>query len=355
MIRVNGQQNILETDTLVIGAGPAGTSCAIQLLRAGWQVVLVDKFSFPRHAPGETLHPGIEPLLDSLGLKAQALKKGFLRHDGIINISEKGSIFTPYNEKEKWQGFQLFREDFDQLLVEEAVKLGAQFLTDCIPLSLSLDEDRNIREVVTSQKIVRPRYVIDATGRRAWLSSHLDINYKHYSPKLISYYGYVECKDEGDLRNPKIYWDQFGWTWIAKVKEELLSWVRLDIRECKKINRYWIPEQLSGYQASGVRRAVDVTWRIIEKTSDKNFFFIGDAAFVLDPASSHGVIKAIMSGMMAAHLITSSKKTDLDRLHNYYNNWMKEWFMKDKEELIKSYTTYSIVNEHEAERWSRKF
>jgi len=341
-MRVNGQPNILETDILVIGAGPAGTSSAIQLLRAGLQVVLIDQSSFPRHAPGETLHPGIEPLLNSLGLKTQAFEKGFIRHDGIINISKQGSIFTPYNEKEKWQGFQLFRADFDQLLVAEAVKLGAQFLSNCVPLFLNLDEDGNIRDVVTSQIIVKPRYVIDATGRRAWLTRHLAINYQNYSPKLISYYGYVECKDEAALRNPQIYWDQWGWTWIAKVKQELVSWVRLDIRESKKINRYWLPEQLSGYQPSGIRSAVDVTWRMIEKTSDKNFFFVGDAAFVLDPASSHGVLKAIMSGMMAAHLIASAQKTDLAHLHNYYHNWLKEWFIKDKEELIKSYKTYLV-------------
>ncbi len=349
---MNGQQNISETDVLVIGAGPAGTSCAIKLLRSGLSVVLVDKVSFPRNTPGETSHPGIESLLDSLGVRAQALNKEFVRHDGIINISEKGSIFTPYSKKEKWQGFQLFRADFDPLLVDEALRLGAQFLPNCDPLSIRLDEEGNICEVVTSQKVVRSRYVIDATGRRAWLANQLNISYKHYSPKLICYYGYVECNGEDSLRNPKVYWDQYGWTWLAKVKDDMLSWVRLDVRVHEKKNHYWVPEQFSAYKLLAPRSAVDVTWRIAEQTSEKNFFFVGDSAFVLDPSASNGVIKACMSGMMAAHLIISSKETDLDLLHYYYNHWMKEWFMKNKEELMKRYMNYMVVNEHEAVRWS---
>lgn len=78
-----------------------------------------------------------------------------------------------------------------------------------------------------------------------------------------------------------------------------------------------------------------------------------NVAFVLDPASSHGVIKAVMSGMMAAHLIVHSKDNDLNLYHDYYNNWMKEWFTKDKEELTKSYINYLMVNEHEAKCWFR--
>jgi flavin-dependent dehydrogenase len=62
----------------------------------------------------------------------------------------------------------------------------------------------------------------------------------------------------------------------------------------------------TGHPAVGTgarRRGADVTWRIISPAAGPGFFLVGDAVAVLDPASSHGVLKALMTGMMAAHLI----------------------------------------------------
>lgn len=36
-------------DVLIVGGGPAGSSCAWSLSRAGIDVIVVDKEEFPRH------------------------------------------------------------------------------------------------------------------------------------------------------------------------------------------------------------------------------------------------------------------------------------------------------------------
>ena len=41
----------MKVDVLVVGAGPAGSSTAIHLARAGARVLLVDKARFPRDKP----------------------------------------------------------------------------------------------------------------------------------------------------------------------------------------------------------------------------------------------------------------------------------------------------------------
>ncbi|MBA4535538.1 hypothetical protein H1196_23700 [Brevibacillus halotolerans] len=52
----------------------------------------------------------------------------------------------------------------------------------------------------------------------------------------------------------------------------------------------------------------DMTWRVITQLGGPGgYFLIGDAATVLDPASSHGVLKAVMSGMMAGNLIAQMR------------------------------------------------
>ena len=50
----------------------------------------------------------------------------------------------------------------------------------------------------------------------------------------------------------------------------------------------------------------DVTWRTVTRPAGPGYICVGDAAAVLDPASSDGVLKAVMSGMMAGHVIAAS-------------------------------------------------
>ena len=56
-------------DAIIIGAGPAGSSAAILLARAGWSVALVEKQVFPRRKVcGECIAASNLPLLDALGI-----------------------------------------------------------------------------------------------------------------------------------------------------------------------------------------------------------------------------------------------------------------------------------------------
>ncbi|MGL4498228.1 MAG: NAD(P)/FAD-dependent oxidoreductase, partial [Planktothrix sp.] len=83
----------------------------------------------------------------------------------------------------------------------------------------------------------------------------------------------------------------------------------------------------------------DVTWRQVSPPAGPGYFLVGDAATVLDPASSHGVLKAVMSGMMAAHLITQvlQGKAFESQVITGYSQWMETWFQKDIEMLRNLY------------------
>ena len=57
-----------QADVIVIGAGVAGTSCALQLAKQGHRTILLDRQSFPRHKTcGEFMSPETKEMLDYLG------------------------------------------------------------------------------------------------------------------------------------------------------------------------------------------------------------------------------------------------------------------------------------------------
>ncbi|MCD6031942.1 MAG: putative dependent oxidoreductase, partial [Thermomicrobiales bacterium] len=68
---------------LVVGGGPAGTAAAIWAALAGLRVRLFEKSVYPRHRPGETLHPGLGTLFRQLGVEARVSAASALRPEAI--------------------------------------------------------------------------------------------------------------------------------------------------------------------------------------------------------------------------------------------------------------------------------
>ncbi|MDF0681976.1 MAG: FAD-dependent oxidoreductase [Candidatus Nitrosocosmicus sp.] len=127
-------------DVIVVGGGPAGSSAAIMCAQSGLSVCIIEREQFPRYHPGETVHPGIEPLLIQLGIFDKVLSAGFLRHKGIWTTWNTGSQnhhrqpqFQSFGENngEAWKGFQLWRSKFDTILLNRAKELGAELIQPC--------------------------------------------------------------------------------------------------------------------------------------------------------------------------------------------------------------------------------
>ncbi len=66
-------------DVVVVGGGPAGSSTATFLAKAGWKVTLLEREQFPRDHVGESLLPGSLPVLEQLGVLPEVEAAGFLK------------------------------------------------------------------------------------------------------------------------------------------------------------------------------------------------------------------------------------------------------------------------------------
>jgi flavin-dependent dehydrogenase len=146
----------------------------------------------------------------------------------------------------------------------------------------------------------------------------------------------------GRLDSPFIAADQYGWTWIAPVLPDLYQWTRLTIRNTDRKADHILAELIRLSQRGRNGKGADGTWRMVDEPAGDGYFLVGDSAAVLDPASSHGVLKAITSGMMAAHLITQvlHHHAPKEEAMAYYRHWLSNWFLRDIAKLTELYSIF---------------
>jgi flavin-dependent dehydrogenase len=321
----------IDFDVIVLGAGPAGCAAAILGAQNALKVALLERETFPRHRCGETLHPGVEPLLRHLGLDSEIRAAGFLRHRGNWVRWPTALRFEAFGKDESgpWMGFQAWRATFDALMLDRVRQLGVSVYQPC-KVSGPLLDGIQVIGVQTASGPLTARYVIDAAGSSHWLGRKLSLPIRRYSPRLIASFGYVkgDCYDRDEA--PAIVADEGGWIWTARVRPQLYQWTRLSWLAGQR-PKDLVPAELAGLEPYGLSGAADVTWRMISAPAGPGYFLVGDAAALLDPAASHGVLKGLMSGMMAMYMlnrIVTDGVSEQDAQQEYCR-WLAGWFEAD--------------------------
>ncbi|MCG8448157.1 MAG: tryptophan 7-halogenase [Pirellulales bacterium] len=175
-----------EFDIAILGAGPAGCAAAISAAHAGLHAVLIEGSQFPRFRPGESLHPGIQPLMAQLGCEEELLAAGFPRFAGIhVQWGAKPRFDEFGGDKSgPWLGFQARRADFDQLLLNRARQVGVEVFQPCRALHPIVSEHRVVA-VETSEGTIGTRFIVDAAGGGHWLARKLGIPVCKCSPVVV--------------------------------------------------------------------------------------------------------------------------------------------------------------------------
>lgn len=329
-------------DVIVVGAGPAGCATAIACAQRGMQVALLERVAFPRHRPGETLHPAIEPLLAQLGMMRELTEQPCLRHHGHWVQWGSAPRFIPYggDAAGPWRGFQIQRAALDAHLLKRAGAVGVQIMQPCLNPTIICQGDR-----ITGVKVMPDRltaaYVVDASGRHQWLGRQWPIRWRACSPTLIARYGYCRGNLERAHRAPWLVATDHGWQWIARTDHHQLHWTTLNFHPDNKPAAK-APDPLKHLAPLGPVRGADVSWRLCDAPMGLGYVLVGDAAALLDPASSHGVLKALMSGMQAAQAIADclAWPSGEQAVHSHFGAWLYRQFTTDADALRQFYRAH---------------
>src|SRR4051812_17887808 len=117
-------------DVAIIGGGPAGSTAATLLAKAGRRVIVFEREKFPRFHIGESLLPASMRTFDRLGVQ-EKLRANFIeKFGGEMSSSCSEEAVRFYFEdgygSQVDRSYQVTRADFDKVLLDHAAENGAE-------------------------------------------------------------------------------------------------------------------------------------------------------------------------------------------------------------------------------------
>lgn len=309
-------------DVLVVGGGPAGSATAIELLRCGHSVTLLDKARFPRPKPcAEYLSPGVARQLERLGVwpAVQAAGGGaqstapLLR--GFRLIAPAGHAAT--GDFVEGCGTAVQRTILDALLLDQARRLGALVIEGCCVGDLVWDDGCVAGVLARLDRgrhvTLRARLVIGADGLRSVVAHRLKALRRPEGLRrlgLVSHYaGVADLQSYGEM-----HIGHDAYCGIAPLGNGLVNvGMAVDARQARAIAadpRSFFERKVAGF--GGLRGRFDgamaagPVWvtgpfgqRALRGAWD-GALLVGDAADFYDPFTGQGIYSALHGGALAA-------------------------------------------------------
>ncbi len=355
--RINGDEFFMkqiETDVLVIGAGPAGSSAAKHAAKNGADVVMIDKKSeigSPKRCAEGVSKEGLK----KLGIEPS--NRWVTRElSGVRLVSPNGTDVWLNEERVKLPeaGYILERKIFDKHMAMDAARAGAKIMIKTLARSMRKDSNGYI---VSCQRMgedfeIKAKIIIGADGPESrvgrWGGLKTAAKPKNMESAIQFEMAGIELEDPYSI---EFYFGSVapgGYAWIFPKGDDIAN-VGLGIltTETDKSAYQHLVEFVENCPATKNAQAVelnaggDPVGGMIKKLATDNLIIVGDAAGHVNPLTGGGIITAMEAGLFAGEVAAAAVKEG-----DYSEDRLKEYQKKCEEEIGKSFDKYLKTKEY---------
>jgi geranylgeranyl reductase family protein len=318
----------LTEEVVIVGGGPAGANCALELAKNGIYPILVDD-SHPREKP---CGGGISPqTIQRFPFVEKFRPEGFtFDRFKIISCTN-----TQVVSKELRNGFCISRRIFDEGILRMAIEKGVKLIREKV---VDLEWKRSRWQIKTNKGILSSQVLIGADGVNSV------VRRKTIGPisirNLALTFGYLASPVDRDMALIKFLAEFPGYIWVFPAKNYSNLGIGGELKYGSSLKGL-LDKFIANY--SPKTRFISKYTAMVPSARDPGFFslpcatkewiLIGDAAGHVDPISGGGIIYALWGGSLAAQAIKENDPKSYDHL------W-KEEFGKTLIERCKNKDSY---------------
>ncbi len=355
-------------DVAIVGGGPAGSTAATLLARAGRRVVVLEREKFPRFHIGESLLPFSTQTFDRLGVR-EKLDRTFLPKYGGEIVAACGTRGVKFYFKDGFRSrrdraYQVTRSEFDKLLLDHSRENGAEVREETEVKKIAFKPDRVTIDIETStgaSETLEARYLLDCSGRQTVLGNFYNLKRTYDHLQKFSVFAHYENVDRADGIDGTLIRMVRGldrWFWMIPLTQTRMSIgvvmdsatfraMRLSpeaaLEKCIAEQPMVFERMKRAERVSPVYSAGDYSYRNAKFFGDR-WLLAGDAAAFIDPVFSSGVFLAIMSAEKAADTLDEVLRSEwrrrrlfknysrcINRIMDVYLTIVNSWYRRGKE------------------------